>query len=92
MLLAIDSGNTNIVFAVFDDDGAVRGEWRSSTDTNRTADEFGMWLSQLMQLQGLQRSDIKAAIVATLYSGIPALVLAYGMFLLFANDPRPLEK
>ena len=29
MLLAIDSGNTNIVFAVFDDEGAIRGEWRS---------------------------------------------------------------
>jgi type III pantothenate kinase len=71
MLLAIDSGNTNIVFAVFDDEGTVRGEWRSSTDTNRTADEFGMWLNQLMQLQGLQRSDIEAAIVATV---VPAIL------------------
>ena len=31
MLLAIDSGNTNIVFAVFDDEGAIKGEWRSSS-------------------------------------------------------------
>ena len=44
MLLAIDSGNTNIVFAVFGDDGTVMGEWRSSTDVNKTADEFGIWL------------------------------------------------
>ena len=44
MLLAIDSGNTNIVFAVFGNDGMVLGEWRSSTDPNRTADEFGIWL------------------------------------------------
>ena len=36
MLLAIDSGNTNIVFAVFDDDGTVMGEWRSSTDVNKS--------------------------------------------------------
>ncbi len=65
MLLAIDCGNTNIVFAVFDDKGEVRGEWRSSTDPNRTADEFGIWLEQLMQLEGVGRDDIDAAILAT---------------------------
>jgi len=65
MLLAIDSGNTNTVFAVFDDEGKLRGEWRASTDTNRTADEFGVWLNQLMALQGLNSDDITAAIIAT---------------------------
>lgn len=65
MLLAIDSGNTNIVFAVFDDAGAVLGEWRSSTTGNRTADELGVWLERLMQLEGLERSAIDAAIIAT---------------------------
>ena len=48
MLLAIDSGNTNTVFAVFDEEGNVRGEWRSSTNANRTADEYAVWLQQLM--------------------------------------------
>lgn len=65
MLLAIDSGNTNIVFAVFDDQGTVLGEWRSSTDSNRTADEFGVWLMQLMTLADLKREDITDAIIAT---------------------------
>ncbi len=65
MLLAIDSGNTNTVFAVFDGDGKLGGEWRSSTDTERTADEFGIWLTQLMELQGVKPDDITAAIVAT---------------------------
>ena len=65
MLLAIDSGNTNIVFAVFDDGGGLRGQWRSSTDTDRTADEFGVWLTQLFRLDGLERDGITAAIVAT---------------------------
>ena len=73
MLLAIDSGNTNIVFAVFGDDGAVRGEWRSSTDGNRTADEFGIWLEQLLQLQNLERADINAAIISTV---VPATLFA----------------
>ena len=65
MLLAIDSGNTNTIFAVFDEDGKLVGDWRSSTDTERTADEFGIWLTQLMELQGVKPADIKAAIVAT---------------------------
>lgn len=64
MLLAIDSGNTNIVFAIYDGE-TVRGEWRSSTRADRTADEYGVWLSQLMAFEGMQRSDVSAAIVAT---------------------------
>ena len=65
MLLAIDSGNTNIVFAVFGNDGTIRTKWRSSTDGNRTADEFGIWLEQLMQLANLNRKDISSAIIST---------------------------
>lgn len=73
MLLAIDSGNTNIVFAIFDGDGQKRGEWRASTNANRTADEYSVWLSQLMEENGLSRKDIKAAIVATV---VPATLYA----------------
>jgi len=64
MLLTIDSGNTNIVFAVFNDSDEISGEWRASADANRTADEFGIWLEQLMQLQNLTRDDIDCAIIA----------------------------
>ena len=71
MLLAIDSGNTNIVFAVFDDNGGIVGEWRSSTDANRTADEFGVWLIQLMTLDGIERAAVKEAIIATV---VPAML------------------
>jgi len=73
MLLAIDSGNTNIVFAVFDFDGTVQDEWRSSTDANRTADEFGIWLEQLMALSGLSRDRISNAIIATV---VPATLFS----------------
>ena len=73
MLLAIDSGNTNIVFAIFDDAGNIRGEWRSSTSTERTCDEFGVWLNQLMTLEGIERSDINAAIIATV---VPATLFS----------------
>ncbi len=70
MLLAIDSGNTNIVFAVFDGE-EIRGEWRASTNSSRTADEFGVWLTQLLSLSGLKPEDITAAIIASV---VPALV------------------
>lgn len=70
MLLVIDSGNTNIVFALFDGD-RVRGEWRSSTDTDRTADEFGVWLDQLLSIEGIDRRQVRACIIASV---VPAMV------------------
>ncbi|MEM0976893.1 MAG: type III pantothenate kinase [Pseudomonadota bacterium] len=53
MLLAIDVGNTNTVFSLHDGDDFV-GEWRCQTVHQRTADEYHVWLSQLMQLNGVQ--------------------------------------
>ena len=70
MLLAIDSGNTNIVFALFDGD-QIRGEWRSSTNTERTADEFGVWLTQLMAMEGIDRKQVEACIIASV---VPAVM------------------
>lgn len=64
MLLAIDSGNTNTVFAVYDGE-TVRGQWRSATDPGRTADEYAVWLHQLMALEGLSLEAVDAAIIAT---------------------------
>jgi len=63
MLLAIDSGNTNVVFAVFDGN-KLRGTWRASSDSKRTADEYAVWLTQLMALASLTPADIDDAIVA----------------------------
>ena len=63
MLLAIDSGNTNVVFAIYDG-AAQRGNWRSSTDAKRTADEYAVWLTQLMALEGLGPDDVSHAIIA----------------------------
>lgn len=65
MLLAIDTGNTNIVFAVFNDDGTVAGEWRLSTAPERTADEFGVWFDQLLAQGNISRKSITEAIIAT---------------------------
>ena len=65
MLLAIDSGNTNIVFAVFGVDGTLAGTWRSETVDERNISEIGAWLSQELSWKGLTPGDIKDAIIAT---------------------------
>lgn len=72
MLLAIDAGNTNIVFALVDTGSGpertrrkIRARWRIATDPRRTADEYVVWLSQLLALQGLDRSVITGVIVGT---------------------------
>ena len=64
MLLAIDSGNTNVVCAVYAGDD-LRGSWRAATNPNRTADEYAVWLIQVMALAGLAPNDIDAAIIGS---------------------------
>lgn len=64
MLLAIDAGNTNVVFALLDG-REVKGRWRIATDPRRTADEYAVWLSQLLALGGYQRSDVEGVIIST---------------------------
>ena len=64
MLLTIDSGNTNIVFALYEA-GKQRGVWRRANDNRQTADEYGVWLLQLMALAKLHPEDVDSAIIAT---------------------------
>jgi type III pantothenate kinase len=64
MLLAIDAGNTNMVFALVDE-GEIKTRWRIATDPRRTADEYAVWLHQLLELEGYSRSDVDAVIIGT---------------------------
>src|ERR687893_715397 len=64
MLLAIDAGNTNIVFALVED-GVIRARWRIATDPRRTADQYAVWLHQLIELEGLARNVVDAVIIGT---------------------------
>ncbi|TCS64139.1 type III pantothenate kinase [Varunaivibrio sulfuroxidans] len=65
MLLTIDSGNTDTVFAVFDSGGDLKGEWRASTGGARTPDELGVWLNQLLALAEIEPREIHHAIIAS---------------------------
>ena len=78
MLLAVDAGNTNTVFAVFqgggDGDEAPLGQWRAMTDARRTSDEYAVWLGQLLAQAGLSLADIEDAILSSVVpQGIGAL-------------------
>lgn len=65
MLLAVDNGNTNVKFALVDDGGNIVQRWRIATDARRTADEYAVWLDQLLRMEGHARSEVKAMIIAT---------------------------
>ncbi len=74
MLLVVDIGNTNSVFAVHDGEGFV-AEWRCSTAKSRTADEYFVWLDRLMTHSGLDPGGIGAAVVASVVPGVTGNVL-----------------
>lgn len=65
MLLAVDAGNTNVVFALVTDTGEIAARWRIATDPRRTADEYAVWLNQLLGLEGYAIADVHAVIIAT---------------------------
>ncbi len=58
MLLAIDIGNTNIVFALYDGK-TQKGMWRCMTDAGRTSDEYLAFLSQHFGLKGVTVNEVK---------------------------------
>jgi type III pantothenate kinase len=64
MLLAIDAGNTNLVFALLQD-SEIKARWRIATDPRRTADQYAVWLHQLLELEGFTKADVDAVIIAT---------------------------
>ena len=64
MLLVVDAGNTNVVFAIHDG-SAWRGTWRVRTDAQRTSDEYAAWLLALLGHVGLDRRDVQRAVIGT---------------------------
>ena len=69
MLLAIDLGNTNIKYGVFDGDKLL-ASFRVSSRISSTADEYGSVLVGLLSDSGIKKSDIDGIIFSSV---IPAL-------------------
>ncbi len=64
MMLVVDAGNTNIVFAVHDGETWI-GRWRIATDDQRTSDEYAVWLISLFSMSGIKRESIMRAVIGT---------------------------
>jgi type III pantothenate kinase len=64
MLLAIEQGNTNTMFAIHDGASWI-AQWRAATESTRTADEYAVWLSQLLGMAGLQLGVFNGCIISS---------------------------
>ena len=64
MLLAVDAGNTNVVFAVHDGT-EWRGRWRIATRDDRTSDEYAVWLLAMLNHRGLRPADVSRCALGT---------------------------
>lgn len=92
MLLVIDVGNTNITLGVFRGEELL-GTYRMTTKIQRTSDEYGITLRELVKHQGVLSTDIDACIVASVvpdvmhslgsamikYFGIKPMVVSAGI-------------
>ena len=85
MLLAIDCGNTNTVFSIWNGEKFI-ATWRIATDHKRTADEYFVWLSSLLMLTKTE-AQITEAIVS---STVPRVVFNLRVLCSRYFDCRPL--
>ena len=85
MLLAIDCGNTNTVFSIWDGNEFI-ATWRTATDWKRTADQYYVWLNTLMKLHGIE-ADISDMIVS---STVPRVVFNLRVLADRYYDTRPM--
>jgi type III pantothenate kinase len=63
MLLAIDIGNTNVVFGLYEKE-RIRRYWRIETYTSRTPDELGVLFMEMFRHSGFSKSDVDEVIIA----------------------------
>jgi type III pantothenate kinase len=69
MLIAVDIGNSNIVWGLYDRQ-TLKGHWRLATDVSKTSDEYGLLFRGLLETEGLQTSHITGAIISSV---VPSL-------------------
>jgi type III pantothenate kinase len=74
MLLAIDVGNTNSVFALWDG-RTFLGTWRMATEVQRTADEYYVWLRSLMRFGAFDMPVTGVIMSSTVPHAVPNLRL-----------------
>ncbi|MCB2291005.1 type III pantothenate kinase [Clostridium sp. CS001] len=69
MILVVDVGNTNTVLGVYKEKELLI-EWRLSTDSKKTADEYGIQVMQLFYQRNIKIEDVKGVIVSSVVPNI----------------------
>ena len=87
MLLAIDCGNTNTVFSIWNGEEFI-AQWRTATEWQRTADQYYVWLSTLMKIQNID-VEIDEVIVS---STVPRVVFNLRVLSDRYFNTRPMKK
>lgn len=73
MLLAVNVGNTNIRFGVYDNKKLI-AHWKLGTNKEWTADEFGMYFVNLFHYEKLNISDVEAVIISSV---VPPIMFSF---------------
>jgi len=69
LILVLDVGNTNIVLGAYKGKNLI-ADWRLATDNNRTADEYGIQVTQLFMLKKLSLEEVEGVIVSSVVPNI----------------------
>jgi len=69
VLMAVDVGNTQTVLGLFEGD-ELRGQWRISTEAQRTSDELAVVFTGLLDLNRLELGQVSAMIVSSVVPGL----------------------
>ncbi|NLX62134.1 MAG: type III pantothenate kinase [Tissierellia bacterium] len=85
MLLAIDVGNTHIVFGVYEEKKLLQN-WRISTDKNKTADEYGLLFEQIFKYNNIS-TDVEDVIISTV---VPTLMNTLSLMSIKYFNKKPL--
>ena len=73
MILVVDAGNTNITLGVFEGK-KLRGTYRMTTKVSRTSDEYGIFITELLEKNGLEPRQIEDVIISSVVITFPSII------------------
>lgn len=86
MLLAIDVGNTNVVFGIYDGERMLES-WRLATDNKRSADEYGILFDSMIRRSGINPASIDDIIISSV---VPSLLFTLEHMCLKYYEKNPI--
>jgi type III pantothenate kinase len=81
MLLVIDIGNTTVAMGLFQEKTLLR-DWRIRTESDKTCDEYGLDLLNLLQFSFLKAADIDGVIISSVVPPLTPIFQTLGQSLL----------